>query len=649
MLNRLLRSIPVRFLTAMAVIATTLVPAAGAWAESSGAPAAETGATDIVLIGEDAAVVPLLDAYAAIRNGPDGAGLARVGFADGPRGRLFGLFCHPPAGVPKPDMMALAGRMTPEEFSACEGQGLIELPVSGLASPGGAVELLTVYVRRDRAEANPHVAALASLLLQAPTAGIAGFLHKAGLPRLREDARLQFETRLGNRALVTRESLAASLDVLAAPRPQKGENTPPEAASTRLMITGVGQGARMTVAEARAFAEARGYEAPEVFYRFGAPAIEIFCTGQNTALPDILVLDWRMSADHYAACQKNGFLWMTELFLGHAPPRSGSGDYRPVFLYVKKGHADALPVVREFLEHLVSEAVIGEGGRFETQGFTPIAPARRLGLAAQINEMPPIISSAAFETPVPAPWQPTKAPEWASGRVIDGPRYALVIGNSAYSAGMGPLSNPVKDANAMRAALESVGFEVMLHTDLDQKGMRRAIRDFSRALSDAPANATALFYFSGHGMQTDGLNYLAPVDAEIAEESDIEIEAVSANAILAQIEDAGLALNLLFLDACRNNTFERRTKSATRGLAPIKAENNTLIVYATRPGAVAYDGEGRTSPFTGALVDAIAAPGVPVEFAMKDVARRVRAETEEKQSPWIEGVLLNNFYFSPPR
>ncbi len=607
---------------------------------------AETGggaAGDIVLIGEDAAVPPLLDAYEQISR--DNAGLGKLGFADGPRERLFGLFCQPPAGITAPDMLALIGRMTPAEHGPCENIDLIEAPVSGAVDESGAVKPLVLYIRRDRFLDKPGVEEFAGAMLQGQVAGVGGFLHVSGLPRLSESARLEFEKRIESGVAFDPSDLGAELDVLARPRSAKGDGP----ASTSLMITGVGLGARLTAAEARQFAEAKGYEAPEVFYRFGAPAIDIFCAGQNTALPDILVLDWRMSPESYKACQKDGFLWMTEFFLGHAPPRSGSGDYRPVFLYVKKGHAEALPVVGEFLEHLVGDPVIGEGGRFAAEGFTPIAPARRLGLAAQIGEMPPIISASAFEAPIPDPYQPTAAPEWASGRVIDGPRYALVIGNSAYSAEMGPLSNPVNDATAMQAALESVGFEVMLHTDLDQKGMRRAIRDFSRALSEAPANATALFYFSGHGMQTEGLNYLAPVDAEIAEESDIEIEAVSANAILAQIEDAGLALNLLFLDACRNNTFERKTKSATRGLAPIKAENNTLIVYATRPGAVAYDGEGQTSPFTGALVNAIAAPGVPVEFAMKDVARMVRAETEEKQSPWIEGVLLNNFYFTPPR
>ena len=224
-------------------------------------------------------------------------------------------------------------------------------------------------------------------------------------------------------------------------------------------------------------------------------------------------------------------------------------------------------------------------------------------------------------------------------------RIALVIGNGDYR--QAPLANPVNDARLMARTLGAVGFEVALVTDADQKGMKRAILDFGDRLERAGRDAVGLFFFAGHGLQVNGENFLVPMNAAIRREKDVEVEAVSANWVLVQMEFAGNRMNLVILDACRNNPYARSFRSASRGLARMDAPRGSLVAYSTAPGDVAADGTGANSPYARALSRAIRVPGVPVEQVFKSVRLSVMEETGEAQVPWEASSLTGDFYFNP--
>lgn len=172
-------------------------------------------------------------------------------------------------------------------------------------------------------------------------------------------------------------------------------------------------------------------------------------------------------------------------------------------------------------------------------------------------------------------------------------RIALIIGNGAYESS--PLRNPVNDANDMAGALRKLGFSVTLRINADQRGMETSIDEFGLQLR---SGATGLFYFAGHGMQVKGINYLIPIGANIQTASDTRYEAVDAGRILGKMEDAGNGLNVVILDACRDNPLARSFRSRSRGLARMDAPKGSLIAYATAPGSVAGDGDGRNGIYT---------------------------------------------------
>jgi uncharacterized caspase-like protein len=225
------------------------------------------------------------------------------------------------------------------------------------------------------------------------------------------------------------------------------------------------------------------------------------------------------------------------------------------------------------------------------------------------------------------------------------PRVALVIGNSHYGAEIGSLPNPVNDAALIAQALQQTGFTVIMVTDADQKKMKRAIKDFGDKLTNAGQNATGLFFYAGHGVQVNGTNFLVPIGADIEKAADVDIESVSADTILQQMEFAGSRVNIVVLDACRNNPLQRGLRSITRGLAPMDAAQGTFIAYSTAPGSVAADGTGNNSPYTKALAKTIVQPGVGIEEAFRDVRGQVMAATGGKQIPWDSSSLTAPFIF----
>lgn len=220
-------------------------------------------------------------------------------------------------------------------------------------------------------------------------------------------------------------------------------------------------------------------------------------------------------------------------------------------------------------------------------------------------------------------------------------RVALVIGNGTYMAA--PLKNPVNDARDIAQALRDLGFDVEYGENLGRNDMKRSIRAFGERLRGA--SDVALFYFAGHGVQVKGVNYLIPIDARVEREEEVEYEGVEAGFVLAQMEADTSRVNIVILDACRNNPFARSFRSASNGLAALDAPSGTLIAYATGPGSTASDGDARNGLYTQELLKHMRVPGLSVEEVFKRVRISVRAQTRGRQTPWESSSLTGDFRF----
>jgi caspase domain-containing protein len=225
-------------------------------------------------------------------------------------------------------------------------------------------------------------------------------------------------------------------------------------------------------------------------------------------------------------------------------------------------------------------------------------------------------------------------------------RVALIIGNGAY-VGANPLRNPPNDARAMSAALREIGFEVVERIDLNSREMKRAVIEFGNKLQ---TNDVGLFYYAGHGVQSNGKNYLIPVDAEIEKEADIVVDGVELDTVMGQIEGAKNRLNIVILDACRNDFSTRGWRSQGRGLAQVaNAPSGIFIAYATAPGSAASDNKsGQNGLYTQELLKSIRQPGMRIEEVFKQVRLRVKELSEGRQIPWESSSLEGEFYFIPP-
>ncbi len=223
-------------------------------------------------------------------------------------------------------------------------------------------------------------------------------------------------------------------------------------------------------------------------------------------------------------------------------------------------------------------------------------------------------------------------------------RLALLIGNSDYTHG-GSLPNPVNDVRAVKTALEALGFTVMKYENCTQREMKMAMDDFGSRLKNQDVG---LFFYAGHGVQVSRYNYLIPVDAKLTNEKKVEYTCVRADRVLAEMEIAGSRTNIVILDACRDNPFERswRRGSEGAGLAFMNAPSGSLIAYSTAPGKTALDGEGRNSPYTSALLEHINTANITVLEMFQGVRSTVMAKSGGKQIPWESTSLRGNFYFS---
>ncbi len=230
-------------------------------------------------------------------------------------------------------------------------------------------------------------------------------------------------------------------------------------------------------------------------------------------------------------------------------------------------------------------------------------------------------------------------------------RVAFVVGNGAYQHAT-KLPNPPIDAKAMAALLRNVGFEVIEGTDLGREGMAAHLGEFAAKTQGADV---ALFFYAGHGIAVNGKNYLIPVDAELNSELDIKLGAAIDIEVTLDQTMADAKVKLVFLDACRDNPFADKIRSAARtrsvtvssGLAEMKSSEGTLIAFATGPGQKALDGkQGENSPFTRALLKNLAEPGVEIRHALTKVRAQVSEETGKRQLPWENTNLTGFFYFN---
>lgn len=220
---------------------------------------------------------------------------------------------------------------------------------------------------------------------------------------------------------------------------------------------------------------------------------------------------------------------------------------------------------------------------------------------------------------------------------------ALVIGNSSY-AGATPLANPVNDAQDMGSVLQGLGFDTTVATNASKPEMEKAIAAFGQKLKKG---GMGLFFFAGHGLQVAGENYLVPTDAVVSTEADVAFACVKASKILNVMEDAKNDLNIIILDACRNNPFSRGfSRAAERGLAKMDAPMGALLAYSTAPGKVASDGSGRNGLYTKYLLANIAVQGLSVEEMFKRVRQGVASESSKKQVPWEASSLIGDFTFA---
>lgn len=220
-------------------------------------------------------------------------------------------------------------------------------------------------------------------------------------------------------------------------------------------------------------------------------------------------------------------------------------------------------------------------------------------------------------------------------------RIALVIGNANYE--VGKLGTPLNDATDMNAALKELGFEVILLKDATQQQMDEAIDRFTRQMTPG---SVGLFYYAGHGIQIDGENYLIPVNNGLIKvEADVRYKSVALGQILGRMAEAENAVNIVILDACRDNPFRGFKRSLSRGLTAVQTATGSLIAFATAPGKVADDGNGRNGLFTSFLLKYIREP-IDVDAMLRKVRAEVAKTTKNYQVPWNSSSLIGEFSFN---
>lgn len=309
--------------------------------------------------------------------------------------------------------------------------------------------------------------------------------------------------------------------------------------------------------------------------------------------------------------------------------------------------ADPAPLPTDIVPpHLAVPAYLGGTGG----STTPAA-------ASPATTNPATANPSAAPSPAPAP-APTAAPQWVSPpspapattpaaaistTYAREPKLALVIGNSSYREA--PLANPVNDARAVTLRLQQLGFTVIKRENGTREEMLKVVRDFGNQLKNG---GVGLFYFAGHGIQSRGINYLIPVDADIASEDELSTRGYNLSEVIEKMDGARNRLNIVVLDACRNNPFARSFRSASRGLARIdQSPTGMLIAYATAPGSTAADGSSGNGLYSEQFLRVLAEPGLKLEELFRKVRVNVKERSNGEQIPWEMSSVTGDFYFNP--
>lgn len=226
---------------------------------------------------------------------------------------------------------------------------------------------------------------------------------------------------------------------------------------------------------------------------------------------------------------------------------------------------------------------------------------------------------------------------------VSGRKVALILGNSSYSWG-GNLANPKNDADDIGQALRDLGFEVASYKDVSLRTFNNALDEFGQRINGADV---ALFFYAGHGVQLEGENYLIPTDARLQSSGEVKYECVPVGKLLAKMEGARTKTNILLLDACRNNPFERSWSRSINGngLKAMDAPTGTFIGFATAPNTTASDGDGRNGTYTSAILQHIKTPNLTLDQIFNRVNKAVQDNSKGRQIPWKASSLSDDFYF----
>ncbi|MFZ3136184.1 MAG: caspase family protein [Thermodesulfovibrionales bacterium] len=238
-----------------------------------------------------------------------------------------------------------------------------------------------------------------------------------------------------------------------------------------------------------------------------------------------------------------------------------------------------------------------------------------------------------------------KAVAMAAAKPHKETKLALVIGCSEYNYA-GVLANPLNDANSIEEKLQSLGFDVLKILNPNQKELKKIIDDFGDTLKGYDVG---LFYFAGHGVQVKGMNYLIPVDANLKTERMVEYDCVEASRVLGYMEDSKALVNIVILDACRDNPFERSWGRGVslRGLTTMNAPSGSLIAYSTSPGKTASDGDGVNGLYTHSLIEHIGSKQVTIMTMFQNVRKDVMTKSKNEQIPWESTSLTADYFFNP--
>jgi len=311
----------------------------------------------------------------------------------------------------------------------------------------------------------------------------------------------------------------------------------------------------------------------------------------------------------------------------------GKGKYNYLVKSIDNYHFATLASLQKFSSSNAVDATAISSENTQKIKLPQVKKDQKTG--QQATQSIPIISNL----------QKTQRPQqviknWANNKQR---RTALLIGNADYQF-VSTLSNPRNDATDLAEKLKTLGFSVNLLINATQQEMDNEIHNFGRQL--IKNGGIGLFYYAGHGIQAEGQNFLIPVDANVVVQKDVKYKAVHLGMIMDEMDEARNGLNIIILDACRNNPLPASSRSMARGLAQVNGPKGSFIAFATAPGETASDGKGRNGTYTKHLLMNIDSPEIALEKVFKNVAKGVSVETGNKQMPWVNSSFIGDFYFS---